>query len=271
MNNSKIQRLNFERRYWFYFALIIICGLILYQSRFIGVDFRLLYPAGRAVLSLHDPYEAAPYFFNPPWFLIFITPISLFPLKIARIVWMVLGIIGYLIAFKRLNLNQFSILAMFLSPFIYFDLSIGNYEWLILLGSTLPAVWGSWFVITKPQTGIVLIPLWIKQKKWVVMIPLVLLGILMLLGLYALPKPSALTWSADIFPYGIPIGLILGYFAFKNNDQLLALAAAPFFTPYLAVQSWIFVLLPLTRNKKWMGIGVILSWIFVMIFFGVRS
>ncbi len=70
---------------------------------------------------------------------------------------------------------------LLLSPFVYYDLGIGNYEWLILLGATLSPALGSWFVILKPQASIVLFGLWLKQRRWIVLIPVATLALLFVL------------------------------------------------------------------------------------------
>jgi hypothetical protein len=249
------------------FFVSFAAGIFLVVPK-MGVDFTLLYPAGKAVWSLQNPYVAAPLFFNPPWALLILTPLSLLPIQAARWLWLVLAMVGYFIVFKRLNLSKFATIAMFLSPFVYFDLGIGNLDWLVLLGATLPPTFGSWVVFLKPQISFALIALWVKQKNWLAVLPVIALGILFLVGFWNLPTTKEMLWSADIFPYGVPIGLTLIYFAFKKNDNLLALAAMPFLSPYLALQSWIFALLPLTRNKYLLSIGVVASWIFAVWFTG---
>jgi len=233
-----------------------------------GVDFSLLYPAGKAILTLDNPYLAAPHFYNPPWMLILLAPIGLLPMQIGRWIWMLLGMVGYFVAFQRLNFSKFSTVILFMSPFVYFDLGIGNYEWLILLGTTLPIVYGSWVAFLKPQMSIWWIALQVKQGKLIAVLPVVLLGILFITGLFALPSRGDMPWSRDIFPYGIPVGLFLLYIAFKKEDSLIALAAAPFLSPYVAMQSWIFAFLPFARIKnKFILVGsVLVSWILVYFF-----
>ena len=231
-----------------------------------GVDFWLLYPAGRAIWNLQNPYIVAHGFFSPPWLLVILAPVALLEFQIARWVWFALGVLCYLIAFKRLGLTSWAIMYLMLSPFFYYDLGIGNYEWLILLGATLPASIGSWIVILKPQASIILFGMWLKQRRWKVIIPVVTLAVLISLRVYPLPNQSELPWSADVWPYGIPIGIVLAWFAIKQDDTLLALAAAPFLSPYVGLQTWIMVLLPLTRNKIGLIVGILVSWVCMFLF-----
>jgi len=227
----------------------------------IGIDFEMLYSAGGAVWNLKNPYTIAPGFYSAPWMLVILAPLSLFQLQTARWVWFALGIICYVTAFKRMKISNISIMVLMLNPFIYFDLMLGNYNWLILLGATLPAAVGSWFVILKPQMSIVLFGLWIKQRRWLIFIPVTILAILYALKLYVLPNTSGMYWSTSLWPYGIPIGLALAWFGIKRDDLFLVLAAAPFLAPYVGVTTWLVVLLPFTRNKYLLTAGVLISWV----------
>jgi hypothetical protein len=249
-------------------AIFAVCIVFVAFMPSMGVDFSLLYPAGRAVWDLQNPYIAAPHFYNPPWMLVILAPLFILPIQVARWLWMAIGIVGYLVAFRRMNFDGFTIVAFFLTPFIYFDIGMGNCEWLVLLGTTMPIAWGAWVVILKPQASFVLLGLWIKQRHWSALFPLLALGALYLFGLWGLPERSTMPWSADIFPYGVPVGLVLAYLAFKRDDWYLALAAAPFLSPYLALQSWIFALLPLTRNRYALAAGAAVSWIGALLFLG---
>jgi hypothetical protein len=144
----------------------------------------------------------------------------------------------------------------------------GNYDWLILLGATLPPALGMWLAVLKPQLGVVLALLWIWQsvKKGLRSVALLVLpiaaAVLMSFALgYRLPESGNMPWSADIWPWGIPVGAVLAYFAFRRGDPVLALAAAPFLSPYVVWHSWIAVLLPLARNRWALAAGVLGSWV----------
>ena len=250
---------------------IIIVLFYLFFVPSMGVDFTLLYPAGQAVWQGQNPYTAAPMFFNPPWALFILTPLSIFPIQIARWIWFTLGAIAYLFIFHRLKLSQWGRVALLLSPFIYFDLGIGNMDWLVMLGLVLPESIGAWLITLKPQFSVIIFILWVKQRKYIVLIPFAILGMLVIFQVWQLPNITDKPWNASIFPYGIPIGLWLGWQAYKQDDKILALAAMPFLSPYLAFQSWVFALLPLSRQRwYWMVSGLILSWVGAYLFFNFR-
>lgn len=55
------------------------------------------------------------------------------------------------------------------------------------------------------------------------------------------------SWNLNLFPYSIPIGLILLYMAQKNYS--LAISASPFFSPYMSFGSWSIAQLGLVGNN----------------------
>jgi hypothetical protein len=242
-------------------GLVALIAFVMSHIPKIGIDFNMLYSAGRAVWNLQNPYVVSPGFFSPPWMLLILAPIALLELQTARWVWFAFGIICYILAFKRLQISSWSIMVLLLNPFIYFDLMLGNYNWLILLGATLPAAVGSWIVILKPHMSVVLFGLWLKQRRWIAFIPIATIAVLFVLQMYTMPNPSRMFWSTSVWPYGIPVGIALAWFAVKRDDILLALAAAPFLSPYVGVTTWVVVLIPLTRNKFALLAGVLVSWV----------
>jgi hypothetical protein len=257
----KMDMIDITRKYILPTGLVTLIIFALSHIPKTGIDFNVFYLAGRAVWDLKNPYTASPGFYSAPWMLVILAPISLLKHQTARWVWFALGIICYITAFKRLKISNLGVMILLLNPFIYFDLMLGNYNWLILLGATLPAAVGSWFVILKPQMSIVLFGLWLKQRRWTALIPMVVLAVLFILKLYTLPNMSGMYWSTSLWPYGIPVGIALAWFGMKRDDTLLVLAAAPFLAPYVGVTTWTTVLLPLTRNKFLLSAGVLVSWV----------
>jgi hypothetical protein len=144
----------------------------------------------------------------------------------------------------------------------------GNYDWLILLGATLPPAWAIWLMALKPQLGWVLASVWIWQSAKrglrsfaIVVLPIATAVLVSFLLGYRLPDRRTMAWSADVWPWGIPAGAVLAYFAYRRSDPVLALAAAPFLSPYVVWHSWIVVLLPLARNRWALAAGILGSWI----------
>jgi len=56
------------------------------------------------------------------------------------------------------------------------------------------------------------------------------------------------------------------WIAIKNSDRNLALASSPFFSPYVAIQSWVVTLLPASKNIMLLLLGNAISWVLLWIF-----
>ena len=234
----------------------------------LGVDFGMLRSAGESALRLQNPYTAGPGFYNPPWMLLLMTPFALIPQQVGFALWTVIGIACYALAFRRMGIGWPAAVILVFSPLAVGNLMFGNYDWLVLLGATLPPAWGIWFMALKPQLGGVLALLWSWQsvKKGLRSVATVVLpiatAVLISFALgYRLPDSENMAWSADVWPWGIPVGAILAFFAYRRSDPVLALAAAPFLAPYVVWHSWIAVLLPLARNRWTLAGGILGSWI----------
>lgn len=234
----------------------------------LGVDFGMLRSAAASAMDLQNPYTAGPGFYNPPWMLLLMAPFATIPQSTAFVVWTLLGLGCYALAFRRMGVAWPAVVALIFSPLAVGNLMFGNYDWLILLGATLPPVFGIWFVALKPQVGAVLALLWTwwAAKKGlrslaILVLPVAAAIVISFLLGYRLPDSGAMRWSADIWPWGVPVGAGLAYFAFRRSDPVLALAAAPFLSPYVVWHSWIAALLPLTRNRWALAAGIIGSWV----------
>jgi hypothetical protein len=234
-----------------------------------GIDFQMLSAASNSALQLRNPYTSGPGFYNPPWMLLIVAPFAILPHQLGFWTWTVTGVAAYAAAFRRMGLNWPETLMLIFSPLAIGNLMFGNYDWLILLAATLPPAWGMWFMVLKPQLGGGLAALWslwgiqAGMRKFAVTVLPVAVAILLsyLLG-YRLPASTSMTWSADAWPWGIPVGVGLMYLAIRKEDPLLALAASPFLSPYVVWHSWIAVLLPLARKRWALGAGILASWIF---------
>jgi hypothetical protein len=261
-------------------SLILLCAVIylipwyfvfsqFHNPALVGIDIRDLLQAGRAVWALQNPYQETIAFYSPPWMLFIIAPLSLLPGQSAFILWTLIGIAAYLTAFRRMGMDWSAVYVLLFSPFVVGNLVFGNYDWLVLLGGTLVPTVGIWFLAVKPQLGVALAGLWAWRSfkiSWrsflLIVLPILMAFLLSFIFGYRFPDPNDLRWSKDIWPWGIPIGMAIAFFAYRRQDLLLSLAAAPFLSPYVSWHSWIVVLLPLSRNRWALAAGIVASWFY---------
>jgi hypothetical protein len=234
----------------------------------LGVDFGMLRSAAESAMLLQNPYTAGPGFYNPPWMLLIMALFAMIPQHVGFALWTVIGLACYMLAFRRMGIGWPAAVTLIFSPLAVGNLMFGNYDWLILLGATLPPAWAIWLMALKPQLGWVLASVWIWQSAKrglrsfaIVVLPIATAVLVSFLLGYRLPDRRTMAWSADVWPWGIPAGAVLAYFAYRRSDPVLALAAAPFLSPYVVWHSWIVVLLPLARNRWALAAGILGSWI----------
>lgn len=124
-------------------------------------DFdQTFYPAIRYTLAGENPYTAhyqetdqgaPPLFFSPPWLLLILFPVGLFPLEIARVLW-ILFLIGVSFASTRLlaawQVQGLWTLALVALPWSLIGLLFGQVTPLVLLGALAAII----LVYQFPQT-----------------------------------------------------------------------------------------------------------------------
>lgn len=260
-----------------FFALMVVIGvsaLIAVSIPDYAIDFTCFYQAGSAIASLQSPYNVECYY-SPAWVAILFSPLSVFTREIAYRIYAAILFGSYIFIIFRISKQDLlvSIIACF-SPFVFMTMQYGNIDWLVLLGLISPKFLGIWLILTKPQMGFTLAIVWawiIYKEKGVrslfVTFTPVTLGLLisLLLGM-RLPNPEILsTWSADIWPIGLILGIPALVIAIRKKDEFLALATAPFLTPYIGPMSWAAIL-PITMQRRvFITVAVVLSWLLIII------
>lgn len=237
-----------------------------------AADFSCFYQAGAAVLSGQSPY-VVPGFYSPVWVALLFVPFAFFSRAAAYRIYAVLLFSGTIYLFWTFSKHRFWItLIACCSPFIFMTMQYGNVDWLALFGLIAPAPIAVWFLLIKPQMGFILVLLlaWETyrqrglRKLLLIFTPAALgLGLSYLLGM-RIPNPAGMSgWSADVWPLGLMVGLPALAFAFKNRDERLALAAAPFLTPYIGPMSWVAILPKSMQNYRNIAIACVFSWVLV--------
>ena len=237
-------------------------------------DFTCFYEAGSAIASYQSPYSVDCYY-SPVWVAILFSPLSVFTREIAYRVYAAILFGSYLFIIWKISKQDLvvSLIASF-SPFVFMTMQYGNIDWLVLLGLISPKSLGLWLILTKPQMGFTLAILWAWKlykdegiKALFVTFTPVTIGLLVsfLLGM-RLPNPVNLSsWSADIWPFGLLLGIPALVIAFKNKDEYLALGTAPFLTPYIGPMSWAAILPIAMKSRKYITVAVVLSWLLIII------
>ncbi len=245
------------------FLLTLMAGGAL---RVFGTDLSFLYLAGEVFLRGVNPYAAVQGFYTPAWSLVLLGPLSWLPWKTALALWTLGALATWCLVLRKLEVGPGATALFLLNPFLVQGLVLGSYDWLALLGLLMPMSAGAWLLFLKPQITLSFLVLWLKERGWRVALralwPVAVASVVCaLIGWWRFPAVGEMTWNRSLGWWGVPVGLgLLGY-ALKKDDGLLALAAAPFLSPYVGVQSWALAFLPLTRKPWLLMAGVVLAWV----------
>lgn len=216
------------------------------------------YPA----LHAPDPYQINQ-FFNPPWLLPILSPLALLPSHVAGSLWLTLSVLGIVYAAARLGADRWSYLCIiFSAPFVWF-VALGNIDVLILIALFVPWPAASILLLAiKPQVLGVAILFKLREVSpiGVVAIAANLAWSLALFGFwpaalfarYTAAMGQSHPFSLGIFPYGIPIGLALLWYAWRRGNVFLGGMSTYFFVPYFSVGSAIvYVTIIFARLRGW--------------------
>jgi len=232
-------------------------------------------PACLRLLSGESPYAAPPGesgFFNPIWALIPLLPIAILPPVIgeAMLIMCTLLVFGY--TAHRLGGSPIRMGAILISFPVVYCLVSGQIDWLVALGLVLPPQWGLLLVTTKPQAGIGIAIFWLWEAwrdrgiKGVIRLvaPTVIGSGITLAIFWANPVLGVLYHGHDLgawlWPYLVPVGIVLLILAITKHNLVYAMPAAPCLTPYIFPHSLVIVLLTGIRSTAITVLLSLISW-----------
>lgn len=252
----------------------LTAGLSLVLPEGLGVDWvTAFYPAARLAFSRQDPYSCK-LFMNPPWALVLFAPLALLPVQAGISAMAVLGFAAYAWAAVRLGARPLGLALLILSPQVMSDLTMGNINWLSVLGFVLPPQLGIFLVLLKPQVGIGIAVFWaveaLRKKRFIRTFAPFAVTVAVSLLIYP-HWPLAMLqggvynqWNnMTLFPLSVPFGLAALYYAIRSRDARYAYPAAPALAPHVMLHSWVAVLLPLLADTRLLAVAVGASWLLV--------
>jgi hypothetical protein len=260
------------------FAGIVVIGALFWTTwllwPYVGIDWKeTFFPAARAVLEGKSPY-IVPTFRNVPWTILPLLPFAVLPEEIGGIAQFIfsLGVYGW--TAYRLKASRIALIAFLLSPPVVYGMRMLNVDILVLFGFTLPAPIGLFFITIKPQMGIVMGLFWLIEAwreggiksvlKTFAPITFALVLSFVLFGNWLSGRQADLlssVWNASLWPWVVPIGIVLTALCLRDRRKDFAMSASPFLSPYLAYHSWASVLAGLIGHDFELVIAVIGMWL----------
>lgn len=232
------------------FQFLVIAAFALFIG---GMSFILMPEGGQdmrddiqpSLLSWRTPWAEG----NPllPWATIILYPLRWLTPAWATAVMNAISVVLIALVIKKFNGNPLFSLPICLSPFGEALFSNGQTDAVILACLLLPAGLDLLF-FWKPQ--VCLHAFWVrilaapgKYLSWIlVLIPV------SLLAWPGWPKEILIFgqnhliggwWNRSLWPYSIPLGVILVHFSIKKRDESLGLMASPLLFPYVNAASYL--------------------------------
>lgn len=267
------------------FTVIFVVILIVFSAPVVpsGIDWvTILRPATLSFLHFENPYNIDGVF-NPPWLFVFLAPLALLPPDIGGVILLWLNLITWtVIAMKLGDGSLVKLIAILTFPIVINGLLARNVDFLVMWGLLLPAETAVFFLAIKPQVGGVAI-LYIALRAyteggWIRLVRIFALPSLLTIlsfiayGLWPLNAGNAinLIWNASPLKIlgwpSVIIGIILCFLSIrqKESDQgkNFAMAASPFFSPYVGSQSWVAILPALIRSNALYAVWLVVwAWV----------
>ena len=235
-------------------------------------------PATREFISGRSPFDVYGYF-NAPWVLIPFIPLILLPEPLGRAILAMATMASYGTIAYRLGAKFPAIVLILISPPVILNIYNGNVDWLVSLGFILPPQFGLFFLVTKPQIGSAVALFWLVEtwrlkgfKEVVRVFAPVTIALVFTFVLYGFwPQRyfafGTLTMNSSLWPYSIPVGLVLIVSSLRKRQLKFAIGASPCLAPYLTFHSWSTALLALSASLPELITAVIGLWILV----GIRG
>ncbi len=235
----------------------LFVAIAFFAARLPTADFYAnFYAAARNALSGHSPYDAVGYI-CAPWGIIPLIPFALLPPVPAHGLYFATCLYILVYMAWRLHASPLAIVAFILSPTAIGALLVGNLDAVVISGMLFPPILGLAILLIKPQigAGVALYYLidYARQRRWLEGLKAfspATAGFALALVFFPIwfiragSNPSNI-WNRSLFPYGLPLGLLLLWAAVRNRNPYFALASTPFLAPYLSFYTYIAVQLGL--------------------------
>ena len=230
--------------------VILLSAAVYFAAPLPSADWYATFdPAARGVYAGHWPYENPGYRY-PPWAILPLLPMVLLPPQFAHGLMIVVSALILIYIAWRLHAPPLAVAAFLTSPTAVGILLINNLDPFVMLGVLLPPISGLFILVIKPQVGIGVIlyhlfQTWKNERFWGVVRTFAPMTIAYFVFVLLFPmwvtrmleNPSS-GWNRSLFPYAIPLGILLIWLAIRRKNPYLALASSAFFTPYMTLYSY---------------------------------
>ena len=219
-----------------------------------------------------SPYDNKTFVSFP--YLVFFLPYALLPANIGNAVNILINIAVFAWANHKFKGGYPGLFLTLTSAFFIDLLRLNNIDWLPLLGMTLPPQAGLILLSLKPQTLAGAGLIWLKRHGPKIFIPIIAVLFISLFVWWGWPLTwwrsihyaTRGVWNFSPFPYFIPVGIGLLFWAWKKDDDVLAAMATGCFFPYFGAYSLAPLIAIAGSKHRWAAIALwIFGWAYAVI------
>jgi hypothetical protein len=204
-----------------------------------------------------------------PWAAMLLSPLGGLPDRLATAITNGASVIVLALVIGHYGGPAWLAIPLLISPFGYWLFRNGQTDCLLLGGLLIFNGLDPLILVLKPQVAIGAIVSRFKRaqaQRWRYLLPLgigVALSLVIWWGwprgvLHYAPVLLSANWNSAAWPYGIPVGIVLLWLAWRSGDDLWGIAATPLLFPYVNLPSYLGLLAVLAaRWPRW----VILGWL----------
>jgi hypothetical protein len=268
-----IEFMNNLTRYVKYIVLtlsVIALCIAMYQLPSYG-DFKIYHAAAQLI----NPYEVSG-FLNPPWAMLLLRPFSVLPYKLAGALWITVSLCVIMYSAYLMKADKIGVLLTVFNPFMWFFITLGQLDAFVLLGFALMTSGNKsikphdfLLMVIKPQVIGLAALMGIKKYSRKELVLLCGTGLLSFLVWGPWLVRMFQNWGIGlyhpidmgIFPYGLPIGVVLLFLAWRYDSLAIAALSTYFFAPYVGPGSiivYLAILFSVCKNN-WVRIPIWLA------------
>lgn len=211
-----------------------------------------------------------------PWAALLLSPLGALPDRLATALVNGANVILLALVLRRFGGSPWLVFPLLLSPLGYYLFRSGQTDVLLLSGLLFFNGLDPLLLVLKPQlaAGVLVARLRRAGPAWPrYLAPLAVVGGLSLVVWWGWPAGLLAfretliggPWNASAWPYGLPVGLGLLWWAWRTGDDRWGLAATPFLFPYVNPPSYIALCAVLAaRWPRW----ALVAWFAIIGFVG---
>lgn len=263
-------------------ALVIAAGVLMLSQVPLpeAIDWDETFrPAMLAWLAGGNPYAGAYPLYNPPWVLLPLLPFAVLPPALGRAALLLASLAAFAAVAKRFGASPLAMALFLFTVLVWDSYTLGNVEWLVMLGLIVPRPAGMVLLAIKPQAGAAVMVFYAVEAFRAggirglvrLLFPLASVGALSLavFGLWPLESMRYLAFRGEpmnysFFPYAVPVGLALLIHALRKRDLRYALPCSPMFFPVVTPMSWGFAILPIVGAPLEMAAVTLSLWVIAL-------